>query len=110
MHPEEAGQPKRMLSLTISMGAWGDSLQGPPDRDWIHLKVRYDFQMMVRDAQEAVLFGKEFLGRPMTREEALKSPLRDDFFAVADFVVANDPAVHSFLIGRPIILKGRQTD
>src|SRR6266704_1683640 len=64
MHPEETGQPNRILSLTISMGTWGSD-QIPPDRDWIHLKVRSDFQMMVRDAQEAIYFGKEFLGRPM---------------------------------------------
>ena len=37
------------------------------------------------------------LGKPLNREEASKNPLRDDFFAVADFIVENDPAVTSYL-------------
>lgn len=108
LHPEEISQPRRMLSLTISMGVWGGGGLGPPDRDWVQIKVRHDFQMMLRDPKEAVLFGTEFLGRPLTREQVLQSPLKDAFFAVADFVVAKDPAVHSFLIGRPIDWKDRQ--
>jgi hypothetical protein len=62
---------------------------------------------MVRDANEAVLFGRDFLGRSMTREQALKSPLLPEFFEIADFVVFNDPAVHSFLAGEAIDLGSR---
>ena len=38
------------------------------------------------------------LGIALTREEALASNMREDFFAVADFVVAEDPAVNSYLM------------
>jgi hypothetical protein len=43
----------------------------------------------------------------MTREEALKSTLINDFFEVADFVVFQDPAVHSFISGNTINLESR---
>jgi hypothetical protein len=37
------------------------------------------------------------LGKPLDREAALLSPLKGDFFEVADYIVANDPAVSSYL-------------
>ncbi len=37
------------------------------------------------------------LGKPLDRETALASPLRTDFFDAADRVIANDPAVTSYL-------------
>jgi hypothetical protein len=46
----------------------------------------------------------------MTREQAMKSPLLPHFFEVADVVVLNDPAVHTFLSGQPIDLSTRSHD
>jgi hypothetical protein len=37
-----------------------------------------------------------------------KSPLRDEFFAVADFIVFNDPAVKSYLVGEEVSTAGRK--
>src|SRR5215469_13862182 len=37
------------------------------------------------------------LGKPLDWEAALLSPLRADFFEVTDYVIANDPAVASYL-------------
>jgi hypothetical protein len=39
--------------------------------------------------------GGKAVGKPMSRAEALVSSTMDDFFAVADFVAFNDPAVKS---------------
>jgi hypothetical protein len=43
----------------------------------------------------------------LSRDEALSSALKDDFFAVADYVVVEDPAVNSYLMGREVNIRGR---
>ena len=65
--------------------------------------------MMVRDPEESFYFGRgDLLGRGMSRQEALKSSLLDDFFLVADHIVANDPAVKSYLLGERVSTEGRE--
>jgi hypothetical protein len=44
----------------------------------------------------------------MTRAEALASPSLEEFFAVADFVGFNDPAVKSYLCGQQVSSAGRK--
>jgi len=61
----------------------------------------------VGDSAQSFYRGKEILGQPMDREEALKSPLLPEFFEVADFLVMNDPAVNSFLRGETVDTIGR---
>jgi hypothetical protein len=43
----------------------------------------------------------------MTRSEVLKSPLKDEFYAVADHIVFHDPAVKSYLAGEEVSYDGR---
>jgi hypothetical protein len=47
------------------------------------------------------------LGIALSRSEALSSDLKGDFFAVADYVVAEDPALNSYLMGKEVNIRGR---
>jgi hypothetical protein len=47
------------------------------------------------------------LEKKRTSDEAHKSPLLNDFFAVADYAIDNDPAVLSYLSGKEINIAGR---
>lgn len=42
------------------------------------------------------------LGIALTRSKALKSSLRNEFFAVADYIVESDPTVKSYINGQPL--------
>ena len=65
-------------------------------------------QFNVRIGQPDVSRHTKFkpLGIPLPREQALESPLKDDFFEVADYVVANDPALNSYLSGMHVNIFG----
>jgi hypothetical protein len=65
--------------------------------------------MMVRDPEESLYFGESFLGKGLSRNDALASRHKDDFFAVADCIAFNDPAVKSYLSGKAVNLEGRQS-
>ena len=47
------------------------------------------------------------LGKRLTPEKARKHPRLDDFFAVSDFIIDNDPAVLSYLSGEEVNIAGR---
>jgi hypothetical protein len=47
------------------------------------------------------------LGIALSRAKALETLLKDQFFEVADFIVENDPAVNSYLRGKPTNISGR---
>jgi hypothetical protein len=49
----------------------------------------------------------KLLGIALSRAKALESSLKDQFFEVADFIVEKDPAVNSYLRGKPINISGR---
>ena len=44
----------------------------------------------------------------MSRVEALASSLLKEFFAVADFIAFNDPAVKSYICGQQVSPQGRE--
>jgi hypothetical protein len=95
--------------LTISIGGWGeeDSL---PKRKWIFIEARPipgSYEMMIRDPEESLYNGKPILGTPLSRSEALQSPLKSEFFAVADYIAFNDPAVRSYISGETVSSEGR---
>jgi len=64
--------------------------------------------MMVRDPEESFYFNKPMIGKPMARAEAAASASLGKFFAVADFIAFNDPAVKSYLLGREVSVLGRK--
>jgi len=96
--------------LTISLGGWGDDDEA--ERQWAYIEVRpkdgESCAMMIRDAKESLHKNEKVLGTPMSRAEVLKSPLRDEFYAVADYIVFKDPAVKSYLAGDEVSLVGRE--
>jgi hypothetical protein len=107
------GHEQPSVRMTISIGGWGLDNANEKDvegRDWIFIEARPttdSYEMMVREPEESFYFGKGILGKPLSRTKALASPLLNGFFAVADFVAFNDPAVRSYLLGEEVSASGR---
>jgi hypothetical protein len=108
------GHEQPSARLTISIGGWGvenPDEQNLQSRNWLFIEARPttdSYGMMVRDPEESFYFGKRLLGNAMSRAAALARPDLKEFFAVADFVAFNDPAVKSYLIGQPVSASGRK--
>jgi hypothetical protein len=108
------GHEQASVRLTISIGGWGKEHvdeQNVDGRSWLFIEARPttdSYEMMVREPEGSLYFGEGILGRPMSRADALGSPVLDEFFAVADFVAFNDPAVRSYLAGQPVSASGRK--
>lgn len=108
------GHEQVSVRLTISIGGWGvDNAdeQIVEGRNWLFIEARptiESYEMMVREPEESFYFGKSILGTPMSREAGLQSPLLESFFAVADFIAFNDPAVKSYLLGQQVSVSGRK--
>jgi hypothetical protein len=108
------GHSQDSVRLTVSIGGWG--LANPDEenveqRRWLFIEARPTsdrYEMMVREPEESFYFDKPLLGNPMSRTEALASPLLEEFFAVADFIAFHDPAVKSYLCGQPVSASGRK--
>jgi hypothetical protein len=108
------GHDQPSVRLTLSIGGWGvdnadeKNVEG---RKWIFIEARPttdSYEMMVREPEESFYFDKPVLGNPMRRKDALASKLLEEFFAVADFVAFNDPAVKSYLCGQQVSAQGRR--
>lgn len=65
--------------------------------------------MMVHELEEFIYNGGYILRTSLNCPEALASPLLQEFFAVADYIAFNDPAVRSYLLGEQVSSKGRET-
>jgi len=94
--------------FTISIGGWGEG--DLAKREWVYIEARptpQSYEMMVREPKESLYYEKPTLGRSLTRCEALASPSIQEFFAVADHIAFNDPAVKSYLMGEQVSSKGR---
>jgi hypothetical protein len=105
------GHLEASARLTISIGGWGDE-DNLAKRKWIYIEARptpTSYEMMVREPEESLYNGKPILGTSMTRPEALASPLLQEFFAVADYIAFNDPAVRSYLLREQVSAEGRET-
>jgi hypothetical protein len=105
----QTGHPDITVGLTVSIGKWWDDT-ALNERHWIFLTVKpspEDFNMRIEEPNCSPHLNSKPLGIALTREEALASSLREDFFAVADYVVAEDPAVNSYLMGQPVNIRGR---
>jgi len=106
-HPE-----KRPIMLTISIGPWGNDADAA-DRHMVFMEVRpkdngETWAMMVRNASESRYSGELVLGVPLSRAEALEWSGLQAAYALADFVIAHDPAVRSFLRSGKVDTKGRK--
>jgi hypothetical protein len=107
------GHEEPSVRLTISIGGWGienADRQNVESRRWLFIEARPtadSYEMMVREPEESFYFGKRLLGKAMSREAALASQGLNEFFAVADFIAFNDPAVKSYLVGQHVSKSGR---
>jgi hypothetical protein len=104
------GHQEMSARLTISIGGWGDE-NDLSKRKWIYIEARpipTTYEMMVREPAESLCNGKSILGTSLNRSEALASPLMQEFFAVADYIAFNDPAVRSYLRGERVSAEGRE--
>jgi hypothetical protein len=96
--------------FTISIGGWGDE-GNVAKRHWAFIEARPisdRYEMMVRDPEESQYKTETLLGKPLSRSEVLGSELAEEFFAVADFIAFNDPAVKSYISGKPVSSDGRK--
>lgn len=87
------------VGLTLSVGKWWDD-EAVDERLWVFLRVwpeEHQYRMRLLDPTLSHHRNYKALGKPLDRESALANPLRNDFFAVADGIVENDPAVTSYL-------------
>jgi len=103
------GHREIAANLTISVGNWWDD-NAADERSWIYVTVvptADDFAMTVGEPSESRHHGYKALGKALSRDDALQSPLKEDFFEVADYIVVNDPAIHSYLLGEEINIRGR---
>lgn len=88
-----------LVGLTLSIGKWWDD-EAIDERSWVFINVwptPDSINMGLIEPELSRHFNYKALGKPLDRPAALASDLRDQFFSVADFIVANDPAVHSYL-------------
>jgi len=109
----QTGHDKTSMGLTISIGKWwDDSNESILQREWVYLDVwpsedDSGYEMRIEDPESSRHAKSAFLGRKLEPEEARNSSKRDDFFAVSDFILDNDPAVRSYLEGQEINIAGR---
>jgi hypothetical protein len=99
----------RWIIHTLSIGNWWDD-DAKDQRAWICLRAWNDgsaFPLQVLEPAESNHYPWESGGAALTRAQALSDPRIEDFYAVADFVNVNDPAVNSFLLGEGVNIKGR---
>ncbi|MBN1908981.1 MAG: hypothetical protein JW818_04515 [Pirellulales bacterium] len=57
------------------------------------------FQMQILDPETSPWRNHAYLGRMLTRQEALASTLKDTFFEIADAVVVSNTSVNNYLNG-----------
>ena len=103
------GHSDIVVGLTVSIGKWWDD-SALHERQWIFLTVKpsaTNFDMRVEEPESSRHADFKALGVALSRQKALLSDLKDDFFAVADYVVDEDPAVNSYLRGREVNIRGR---
>jgi hypothetical protein len=103
-------EPAPRVGLTLSVGHWADE-KDADGRNWIQVEIVRELaevKMKLADPAESSLFPWEPGGTPLGREEAVLGGAIDEFWAVADFIITEDPALVSYLISEPVDTKGRE--
>jgi hypothetical protein len=109
----QTGHADIEAGLTVSIGKWwDDSDAAVSERIWVYIRVwpsesRSGFEMRLEEPEGSRHCEFANLGNKLAPAEARKSPLLNDFFAVADYAIDNDPAVLSYLSGNEINIAGR---
>ena len=105
----QTGHPEITVGLTVRIGKWWDET-ALDKRHWICLTVKpspESFNLRIEEPNCSPHANFKPLGIALTREEALVSSMKEDFFAVTDYIIAEDPAVNSYLMGREVNILGR---
>lgn len=105
----QTGHDDITIGLTLSIGKWWDD-NALDERHWVFLTVKPtpdNFGMRIEEPQGSRHINFKPLGNPLSRDEALSSDLKEEFFAVADYIVLEDPAVNSYLMGKEVNIRGR---
>jgi hypothetical protein len=107
----QTGHDKITVGLSVSIGKWWDDT-AVDERTWIYMLVwpsesGSGFEVRIEEPEGSRHSDSKILGGKLSADEARHSPLLNDFFAVADFVIDNDPAVLSYLSGEEINIEGR---
>jgi hypothetical protein len=92
----------RMVSVLVSLGEWDgwDGGDAPKDRAAFALRIRSaasEYQVMVADAAKSSWHDATFMGRMLSREQALKHPWLQEVFHIADHIVTEDQDVRDYL-------------
>jgi hypothetical protein len=109
----QTGHDQPAVGLTVSIGKWwDDSDEAVQQREWVYMHVRPSekadgFEVRLEEPASSRHANSKMLGRGLEPEEARAHPLLDEFFAVSDFVIDNDPAVFSYLSGGKVNVAGR---
>jgi hypothetical protein len=93
------GHAKPHVGLTLSLGKWWDD-EAIDERCWVFISIwpeAKEYRMGLKDPKLSRHYNFADLGKPLDREAALASSMRADFFEVTDCVIANDPAIRSYL-------------
>jgi hypothetical protein len=109
----QTGHDEIEAGLTVSVGKWwDDSSAAVKEREWVYMRVwpsdsGSGFEVRLEEPDSSRHANSRILGKKLTPEKARKHPRLDDFFAVSDFVIDNDPAVLSYLSGEEVNIAGR---
>jgi hypothetical protein len=98
------------VGLTLSVGPWWEGTE-PSERVWVHLNACagvHGIEMGIRDPKESNFYPWEKGGTPLSREEAKANIAIEEIWWVADFIVAADVAVSSYLAGKAVDAGGRE--
>jgi len=109
----QTGHDEIEAGLTVSIGKWwDDSDSAVAERSWVYIRVwpsesGSGFEMRIEEPEASGHVNFRNLGKKLTSDEARKNSLLNDFFAVADYAIDNDPAVLSYLSGNEVNIAGR---
>jgi hypothetical protein len=109
----QTGHDEIEAGLTVCIGRWwDDSDSAVAERSWVYMRVwpsdsGSGFEMRIEEPEASRHVNFRNLGKKLTSDEARKSQLLNEFFAVADFAIDHDPAVHSYLSGKAVNIAGR---
>lgn len=103
-------EDRSRVGLTVSVGPWWENTN-PSERKWIHADVWSEddgIHMALRDPQQSNFYPWQRGGVPLNPEEARASELIQEIWAVADFIVDEDPTISSYLQAVDLDVRGRE--
>jgi hypothetical protein len=91
--------PEKLVSVAAGIGGWGDGTT-PSDRVAFALQLQLageNFAVTVVDGDSSAWSNAAFLGRSLSRSEALAHPLIKEAYHLTDHMVVEDRAIVEYL-------------